>query len=219
MRLLSHPWDVTPKEAVKIQDRLRRYVIEEDRFGVIERVAGADASYQRMTKQMRAAVAVLAYPSLTHIDQASSNQESPFPYIPGLLSFREVPALLDALQRLQQSPDLILCDAHGRAHPRRFGLACHLGVLTDIPTVGVAKSRLVGEHEAVPKRRGAWAPLKYQGEVIGAVLRTRRGTKPVFVSIGHRVSIESAIEIVLNCAPRYRLPETTRAAHRLASDA
>lgn len=219
MTQLSHPWDVTPKEAIEIQNSLRHQVSEEDRIGSLEHIAGVDASYQRSTKRMRAAVAVLAYPSLALVDQATLAQRSPFPYIPGLLSFREVPALLSALQLLEHSPDLILCDAHGQAHPRRFGLACHLGVLTDIPTIGVAKTRLAGDHEPVPDRRGAWVPLLFENEVVGAVLRTREETKPVFVSIGHRICLESAIRFVLDCSPRFRLPETTRAAHRLASEA
>jgi deoxyribonuclease V len=218
MTYLSHPWDVTPNKAIEIQDSLRHHVSEEDHIGSIESIAGVDASYQRATKLMRSAVAVLAYPSLALVDQATHAQRSPFPYIPGLLSFREVPALLSALQLLERSPDLILCDAHGRAHPRRFGLACHLGVLMDIPAIGVAKTRLIGDHEPVPDRRGAWVPLFCEDEAVGAVLRTREGAKPVFVSIGHRISLESAIEIVLDCSPHYRLPETTRVAHRLASE-
>lgn len=219
MTASSQRWDVSPKEAVEIQQRLRAYVIEEDRFGSAERVAGLDASYKRAVNQMRAAVVVFAYPDLNIVDQATHAQESPFPYVPGLLSFREVPALLSALDRLEAPPDLMLCDGHGRAHPRRFGLACHLGVLTDVPCIGVAKKRLVGEHEPVHDRRGAWAPLMDQDERIGAVLRTRPGVKPVFVSVGHRIRLETAIEVVLTCSPRYRLPETTRASHRLAAEA
>jgi deoxyribonuclease V len=219
MPALSHPWDVTPKSAIEIQERLREYVISEDSFGEVALVAGLDASYKRAAKQMRASVAVLAYPDLEIVDQATHAQESPFPYVPGLLSFREVPALLRSLDKLETPPDLMLCDGHGQAHPRRFGLACHLGVLTDVPSVGVAKKRLVGEHEPVPDRRGAWSPLMEHGKRIGAVLRTRLGVKPVFVSVGHRICLETAIEVVLTCAPRYRLPETTRAAHRLATEA
>ncbi|MGD8673007.1 MAG: endonuclease V, partial [Thiogranum sp.] len=133
------------------------------------------------------------------------------------LSFREVPAVLEALGTLASRPDLILCDGQGLAHPRRFGLACHLGVLTDIPTIGVAKSRLVGEHGALPPQKGSWVPLMDKGETIGAVLRTRDNVSPVYVSIGHRTSLATAIDYVLRCTPRYRLPETTRRAHRLAS--
>jgi deoxyribonuclease V len=140
-----------------------------------------------------------------------------FPYVPGYLSFREIPVVLAALARLRQQPDLILCDGQGIAHPRRVGIASHLGVLTGTPTIGVAKSRLIGEHEEPRAVRGVWSALRDGEELIGAVLRTRVGTKPLYVSIGHRVSLETAIEFVLACTTRYRLPETTRAAHRLAS--
>jgi deoxyribonuclease V len=140
-----------------------------------------------------------------------------FPYVPGLLSFRELPVVLDALARLAVIPDVILCDGQGRAHPRRFGIACHLGVLLDLPTVGVGKTRLVGRHAEPGPDKGDWAPLLDDGEVIGAVLRTRAGVKPLYISVGHRISLDSAITLTLACLTRYRLPETTRAAHRLAS--
>ena len=141
-----------------------------------------------------------------------------FPYVPGLLSFREAPAALAALGQLKTSPDILLCDGHGLAHPRRFGLACHLGLLSGLPSIGVAKSLLTGEHAPPAQERGAWTPLLDGGEVIGAALRTRPGAKPVYVSIGHRISLESALQVVLRCTGRYRLPETTRQAHRLASN-
>jgi deoxyribonuclease V len=140
-----------------------------------------------------------------------------FPYVPGLLSFREMPALLAALARLRVRPDLMLCDGQGLAHPRRFGLACHLGVMCGIPSIGVAKSRLIGKHREPGKRRGAWVPLRDRGETIGAVVRSRAGIRPLFVSIGHRVSLPEAVRCVMACTTRYRLPETTRWAHRLAS--
>ncbi|HTY99332.1 MAG TPA: deoxyribonuclease V, partial [Rhodocyclaceae bacterium] len=140
-----------------------------------------------------------------------------FPYVPGLLSFREIPALLAAWERLAIVPDLVLCDAQGFAHPRRFGLACHLGLWLDVPAIGVAKSRLIGTHGPVPEAKGEWTPLLDNDEVIGGVLRTRAGCKPLFVSVGHRVSLESAVAWTLACTTRYRLPETTRQAHRLAS--
>jgi deoxyribonuclease V len=150
------------------------------------------------------------------IEHAIARRPTTFPYIPGLLSFREIPVLLDAIEALGRRPDLLICDGQGIAHPRRFGLACHLGVLTDLPAIGVAKSRLTGKHEVVPDRKGAWVPLRDGDDVIGAVLRTRRGVRPVYVSPGHKVSLESAIRLTLDCITRFRLPETTRWADRLA---
>lgn len=140
-----------------------------------------------------------------------------FPYVPGYLSFREIPPIMAALERLSTQPDVIICDGHGIAHPRRFGLACHLGVLTGIAAIGAAKSRLTGAYEEPGTNKGDWSFLENKGETIGAVLRSRAGVQPIFVSIGHKVSLPSAIRIVLDCCPKYRLPETTRAADRLAS--
>jgi len=138
--------------------------------------------------------------------------------VPGLLSFREAPAILAALAEIERLPDVLLCDGQGLAHPRRFGIACHLGVLTDLPSIGVAKKRLVGTHDEPPDTRGAWVPLVHREETVGAVLRSRAGVKPIFVSCGHRVGLEAAVELVMACTTRYRLPETTRRADRLASD-
>jgi deoxyribonuclease V len=151
------------------------------------------------------------------VDQAIARQPTRFPYVPGLLSFREIPAILEALDRLHQAPDLLLCDGQGLAHPRRFGLACHLGLLCDLPSIGVAKSRLIGRHGEPPDLQGAWVPLLDREDVIGAVVRTRQGVKPLYISIGHRISLDSAIHYTLACTTRYKLPETTRAAHHLAS--
>ena len=212
-----HAWDVSPKEAAEIQTRLSARVLARDAIEAAHRIAGVDASYLPHRGTIRSAVALLSFPELQLVDQAVVEQPVTFPYVPGLLSFREAPAILAALDRLSAPPDLILCDGHGYAHPRRFGLACHLGVLTDIPTIGVAKRILVGQHERVPDRRGAWRPLMDAGEVIGAALRSRSGVKPIFVSVGHKVSLESAIAWVMRCVTRYRLPETTRAAHRIAA--
>lgn len=214
--LCAH-WPTTVAEAVELQNALRARVITEDRPGALGFVAGLDVGIAQDEISVRAAIAVLRFPDLRTADQAVVVRPAPFPYVPGLLSFREIPPLLDALDRLGQLPDLLLCDGQGIAHPRRFGLACHIGVLTGIPAIGVAKSLLVGEHKPVAHRRGAWQPLWHRGERVGAVLRTRDGVRPVYVSVGHKVSLESAIGIVLACAPQYRLPETTRAAHRLAS--
>ena len=212
-----HRWDLTPKEAIALQTTLRDRVVRRNRIGAVRRVAGVDVGFEQDGRVSRAAVAVLDYPGLALVEQVVERVATAFPYIPGLLSFREAPAVLAAFARIRVPPDLILYDGQGIAHPRRFGIASHVGVLLDCPTIGVAKTRLVGEHAAPANRRGAWTPLSDAGEVIGAVLRTRAGVKPLFVSIGHRVSLETAVRWTMACATRYRLPETTRWAHRLAS--
>lgn len=212
-----HPWDVTPKQAIAIQQQLRKEVITEDRLGEVRHVAGVDVGFEQNNTITRAAVAVLGLPDLQLLDSAIARLPTSFPYVPGLLSFREVPAVLKALEQLSTLPDLLLCDGQGIAHPRRCGIASHLGVLTGIPSIGVAKTRLIGIHAPVPDERGAWVPLLDKGEVIGAVLCTRAHVKPIYVSIGHCVSLETAIVHVMRCITKYRLPETTRWAHRLAS--
>ena len=210
-------WNLTPAEAVALQRELAPRVVREDRLGEVRRVAGIDVGFEAGGSVTRAAVAVLDYPSLALVEQAVARLPTSFPYIPGLLTFREAPAVLAALAQLATAPDLILYDGQGIAHPRRFGIAAHVGLLARIPTVGVAKTRLVGHFDPPDKGRGAWSPLEDKGEVIGAVLRTRAGVSPLFVSIGWGVSLATAIGWVLACAPKYRLPETTRQAHRLAS--
>ena len=212
-----HPWTVSFEQAREIQLELRDRVIRRDRHGPIRTVAGVDVGLTGDRQFARAAVSVLSFPELTPVAAAVARRKMRFPYVPGYLSFREIPAVLAALDKLSCLPDLILCDGQGTAHPRRFGIACHLGVLTDLPTIGVGKTRLCGSFTLPGPRKGDWSPLKDGSEVIGCVLRTRDGTKPVFVSIGHRVSLAGARELVLACCPRYRLPETTRTAHRLAS--
>lgn len=212
-----HAWDLDPAAAVELQRRLAVRVVRTDALGPVRHVAGVDVGFEAANTVTRAAVVVLAFPGLTVVDQAVARRPTTFPYIPGLLSFRELPAVLDAFERLTIMPDLILCDGQGIAHPRRFGIACHLGVWLDRPTIGVAKSRLIGTHEEVPPEKGAQRPLHDRGECIGAVLRTRTGVQPLYISIGHRISLPTAIDYVLRCTPRYRLPETTRAAHKLAS--
>lgn len=212
-----HPWNVTPKEAVVIQRTLCDQVIEQDAFSGPRTVAGVDVGFEQDGAVTRAAVAVLRYPQLDLCEQSLVRRPTCFPYVPGLLSFREVPAVLEALEGLSQLPDVIICDGQGRAHPRRFGLACHLGVVTGLATVGAAKKRLFGEHAGVASEKGAWTALRDGEEIIGAVLRTRADVKPMYVSVGHKVSLATAIELVMGCTTRYRLPETTRHAHRLAS--
>lgn len=200
-----------------LQAQLRSRVSCEDRIGAVRTVAGVDAGFEDQGRTVRAAVAVLSYPDLMLVERAIARAPARFPYVPGLLSFREAPAVLKAFERLRVLPDLVLYDGQGIAHPRRFGIASHVGVWIDTPTIGVAKTRLIGEHRAPANRRGAWSPLADDGELIGAVLRTRVGVKPLYVSIGHRVSLATAVKWVMACVTRYRLPETTRWAHRLAS--
>ena len=181
-------------------------------------VAGVDVGFEQGGKITKAAVVVLDRVELTVLDRAVARRDTRFPYVPGLLSFRETPAILDALKQIQTLPDLLLCDGQGLAHPRRFGLACHLGVLLDLPSVGVAKSRLTGNCCEPGVRKGQWSELRDRDDtVIGAVLRTRTNVRPLYVSIGHRVSLAQAIAVTLACTTRYRLPETTRHAHRTAS--
>jgi deoxyribonuclease V len=212
-----HPWDVDIAQAREIQEQLRDRVDTRNRLGPVEHVAGVDVGFEDGNRITRAAVAVLRLEDLELVDHAIARRKTSFPYVPGYLSFREIPAVLDALALLQSAPDLVLCDGQGIAHPRRFGIACHLGVVTGLPTIGVAKSRLTGTYDKVPDRRGGWTFLRDGDEVIGAVLRTRKGVKPVFVSPGHRVDLATAVEYTMRCTTRYRLPETTRHAHRLAS--
>lgn len=214
-----HAWQLTVDEAIAIQEQLRTEVITEDKLKQpVKYVAGVDMGFEEDGTISRAAVAILSFPDLQVIETSLARRPTTFPYIPGFLSFREIPALLDALEKITTIPDIILCDGQGIAHPRRLGIACHLGVIVDIPTIGVAKSLLIGKHEVVPDTKGNWQPLIHKGETIGAVLRSRTGVKPLYVSSGHRVSLPTAIDYVLRCTPKYRLPETTRIADKLASN-
>ncbi|MCZ6577013.1 MAG: deoxyribonuclease V [Gammaproteobacteria bacterium] len=213
----SHRWPTTTAKARAIQEALRNRIVTRDRLPPLRYVAGVDVGFERNGTVTRAAVAVLDFSTLALHEHAIVRRKTRFPYVPGYLSFREAPAVLAALAKLRTRPDLILCDGQGFAHPRRFGLACHLGLLADIPSIGVAKSRLIGEHAELPPEKGAWVPLTDHGERIGAVLRTRTGVRPVYVSVGHRVSLKTAINLVLRCTMKYRLPETTRFAHKFAS--
>jgi deoxyribonuclease V len=212
-----HAWPATAEEATVIQQQLRSEIITVDQLEAVQRVAGVDVGFEEGGTITRAAIAVLSFPELQLVEQAIARRPTTFPYIPGFLSFREIPAVLDALEQISTSLDLLLCDGHGIAHPRRLGIATHLGLIVDLPTIGVGKSLLVGKHDEVPNERGAWQPLQHRHETVGAVLRTRIGTKPLYISPGHRVSLLTAIDYVMRCTPKYRLPETTRHAHKLAS--
>lgn len=212
-----HPWNVTPKEAFAIQEKLRTRVLPRwDRRRRVRLVAGTDMSVKN--RRVRAAVVVLTFPDLEPVEEAIFEGPVPFPYVPGLLSFRECPPLLEAFTRLRRRPDLLLADGQGIAHPRGLGLAAHLGVLLDLPAVGCAKSRLCGEYEEPGLEAGACSELRYRDAVVGAVLRTRSGVKPLFVSIGHRIDLEGAVRFTLACCRGFRLPEPTRAAHRAAGN-
>jgi len=212
-----HEWNLTPAAAIALQQKLRREISTRDDLGEVRYVAGIDVGFEEDGKVTRAAVAVLSLADLQLRDRAIARRPTTFPYIPGLLSFREVPAVLAALERITITPDLLLCDGMGIAHPRRFGIACHIGWLTQLPAIGVGKSLLVGKYVEPPDERGSWSPLVDKGETIGAILRTRPHTKPLYISPGHRISLETAIAYVMQCTTRYRLPETTRHAHKLAS--
>lgn len=206
----------TPAEAVALQRALAPRVREEA-LPPVGTVAGVDVSVR--AGRVRAAVVVLGLPGLDVRDAAVWEGEVAFPYVPGLLSFRELPALWPALERLAVWPDAFLLDGQGRAHPRRFGLACHLGVLLDVPAVGVAKSLLVGRHGPLGEARGSTADLGHGGEVVGRAVRTRAGVRPVYVSVGHRATLDDAVALVLRCTTRFRLPEPTRRAHLLSRGA
>ena len=210
-------WALSPAAARDLQLTLADRVEQGDRFGRIALVAGIDIGFEQAGTITRAAVAVLELPELALVESALARRPTDFPYVPGLLSFREIPAALEALAALAATPDLLLCDGQGFAHPRRFGLACHLGWLVDAPCIGVAKSRLIGAFAEPGPARGAWTPLCDRDQTIGAAVRSRTGVKPLFVSTGHRVGLASAIRLTLACTGRYRLPEPTRLAHQLAS--
>ncbi|MEI6315562.1 MAG: deoxyribonuclease V, partial [Syntrophus sp. (in: bacteria)] len=214
LRLL-HSWDVTYEEAVSIQNTLKKQLILHDgvKIGQLHIIAGADISYGRNSDLFFAAVVVLSYPDMEPIEEAHAIEKISFPYIPGMLSFREGPVLLKAFENLHQAPDLVMFDGQGIAHPRGVGLAAHLGLFLDIPAIGCAKSRLCGEHREPGPLPGDHEDLLHQGQVIGSALRTKTRVRPVFVSPGHRISLERSREITLECCRGYRLPEPVRQAH------
>lgn len=212
-------WSLPPKQAMALQTRLAGEILAVGGPQRLELVAGIDIGFEAGGRITRAAVAVLAWPSLDLVESALARCPTCYPYVPGLLSFREIPPALTALGALRSTPDLLVADGQGRSHPRRFGLASHLGWVLDMPVIGIAKSRLTGSATPPGRERGASSPLLDDEEVIGAVVRTRTGVSPVYVSVGHRVGLDEAVALSLALAPRFRLPETTRCAHRLASPA
>lgn len=217
MRVRSlHEWDVTPERARALQSRLRGRVAREPPAGFEpETVAGADLSVGRGATRGWAGFVTVEASSLDTVEEAATAGPVEFPYVPGLLSFRELPAVERAWTRLERRPDAVIFDGHGRAHPRRFGLACHAGLVLDVPAVGCAKSILVGEHGPLDDEAGSTAPLRHESETVGAAVRTRAEVRPVYVSVGHRVDLATAVELVLAVSPRYRVPEPVRRADRL----
>lgn len=208
-----HSWDLTPKEAVALQRQLADQVRQEPLLNHYDLVAGADVSFSRFSNTLYAGVVIFRLSDGMVIEKQGTVREEKFPYIPGLLSFRETPALLDVFAMIQSEPDVVMLDAHGFSHPRRFGLACHVGLWLDRPCLGCAKSRLVGEFKEPGKKAGARSPLLDKDEVIGTMLRTKTGIKPVFISVGHKINLDDAAKVALACSRGYRIPEPTRQAH------
>jgi deoxyribonuclease V len=215
---LLHDWDVTPQQAVALQHSLRERVVLRVPPGLkVSRVAGADISTERDNDTGYGGFVVLDASSLTPVAQQGAAVTLRFPYVPGLLSFRELPVLAEAWKPLEPVPDLLIFDGQGIAHPRRMGLACHGGLLFGVPSIGCAKSLLVGTHGPLGEERGATAEIRHRGEVVGMAVRTRKGVSPVYVSPGHLMELPTAVDWVLRLSPRYREPETTRHAHRLVN--
>jgi deoxyribonuclease V len=215
-----HPWHVTPQEALRIQEQLRRKVLSSGRVTRPALVAGADAAFDLETRQVFAAVVVLSFPDLEPVESVIHRDRLTFPYIPGLLSFREAPALLRAFARLRHDPDVIFIDGHGLSHPRAAGIACHIGLCVDRPVIGCAKSKLTGEFGEPGLSRGSASKLyDVSGKLMGAVVRTSDRVKPVFVSVGHKISLAEAVRLTLACGKGYRIPEPTRQADLLAERA
>lgn len=213
-----HPWDLSPQAAISLQKQLAGQIrLNNSLPQVIQKVAGVDVSYRKRGGMFHAAVVVLDYPSMAVLESVTASGEVNFPYVPGLLSFRELPILLQAFAKLKTVPDVILADGQGIAHPRRLGLASHLGLWLDLPTIGCAKSRLVGEHDMPGLNKGDWEPLVDAGVEIGRVVRSKANVKPLYVSPGHKVDMQKAMEVVLRCGRGYRLPEPTRQAHLLCN--
>ncbi len=213
-----HEWNLTPEVAVALQRELAQRVIREDQLGEIRWIAGVDMALNEESGMARAAVVLLSYPDLEIQERHVYEEPVRMAYIPGLLSFREAPCVLGAFAQLRQQPDLVMVDGQGIAHPRRLGIASHLGLWLDLPTIGCAKSILTGHHASLSEEAGAWVPLLDKGEMIGAVVRTRTGVKPMIISLGHRISLETSLHYVLACCKGYRLPEPTRQADKLSKD-
>jgi len=212
-----HSWDLTPGEAIEVQKQLRDLVRLEPLARPASAIAGADISFNKFSETVYAGIVVLSLPDLRIIESAGVRSVAKFPYVPGLLSFRETPSLLEAWDKLKTKPDVLMLDGQGIAHPRRFGIACHVGLLLDLPTIGCAKSILVGRHGALELEAGSQAPLIDRGEQVGVALRTKNKVSPVYVSPGHLIDLDSAVDLVLRSTGKYRQPEPTRQAHLLVN--
>lgn len=211
-------WDLTPAEAVAVQERLRDRVSLNDELDSTDTVAGVDVSIGRGWKEGRCAIVVLSFPALEVLETRTHTAPITFPYIPGLLAFREIPIFLQTLELLESSPDLFFFDGQGYAHPRRFGFACYAGLLIDRPAIGCAKSRLMGHYDEPGEQAGSVSPLiADEGDRIGDVLRTKTGVKPVFISPGHKISFDTATRLAMQCTRGHRIPEPTRLAHEVVS--
>jgi deoxyribonuclease V len=212
-----HSWDLTRGEAIEVQRRLRNLVRLQPLARPVSTIAGADVSFNKYSDTVYAGIVVLSLPDLRIIESAGVRRIEKFPYIPGLLSFREAPSLLEVWEKLKTKPDVLMLDGQGIAHPRRFGIACHMGVLLDWPTIGCAKSILVGKYGELGLEAGSRSPLVDKGEQVGVALRTKNKVTPVYVSPGHLIDLDSSIDLVLRSVTKYRLPETTRQAHLLVN--
>ena len=210
----TYPWPTTYKQALQLQRKLSQAIILDTPLPEPRLIAASDISYSKATDKHYAGVIVFSYPKLDIVERQWAVLETSFPYVPGYLSFREGPALLAAIAKLQHTPDVYIFDGQGIAHPRRLGLASHLGILLNKPSIGCAKSKLWGEYQPPSNKVGAYSKLIHQGDTIGVVLRTRRGVKPVFVSPGHRIGLPDSIRIIKRCCRGYRLPEVLRLAHQ-----
>lgn len=212
-----HSWDLTPGEAIEVQKRLRNLVRIEPLSREVHTIAGADISFNKFSETVYAGIVVLSLPDLQIIESAGVRSVTKFPYVPGLLSFRETPSVLEAWEKLKTKPDVLMLDGQGIAHPRRFGIACHVGLLLDLPTIGCAKSILVGKHGELGHESGSRSPLVDRGEQVGVALRTKDRVSPVYVSPGHLIDLDSAVGLVLRSTGKYRQPEPTRQAHLLVN--
>jgi deoxyribonuclease V len=212
-----HPWNVSPKKAIQIQEALRERVLLKKSFSKVRTVGGGDVAYAKDEDRLVGVVVVLSFPQMKTLDVATATGRTSFPYIPGLLTFREGPILLKAFQKLEMKPDVMIFDAQGIAHPRGLGLASHMGLCLDLPSIGCAKTPLFGKFTIPERRKGNFEWIRQEGKKVGAALRTRDGVNPLFVSPGHRLDLRTSIQIVLTCCRGFRIPEPLRLAHQLST--